>query len=160
MTAAKRRMSTAFAFVLVVVIPGFLIILSETMQLKENLWLYWWVYKNVGHVWADIALGQLGDLMAPIMAGGICMLFYWGLNLIFKPDLHELYADGVKLCSCAISIIYVLAETVSIFAGTTECGNPNELCKGEFRDLLSFSAPLLAYGVWRVIKHNRMKRNT
>jgi len=155
-TVGQRR-SIGIAIVLLGVIPVPLVLFSETMQHVENLGIYWWIYMNMGHVWADICLGQLGDLMAPLGVSGIFMILVLGMGRLFKINVYSDAILIVKIMALLTGTGFLLGEVVSTVVGTEICSTQNDICKGEFRDMLCFSVPLIAHGFWRIIRHFRLK---
>lgn len=118
---------------------------------------YWYLYWTFGKQFADIVLGQLGDLTYP-SAFGACM----GLIIIIRKqdeDYPKTALWGFIGISNAVGAFYVVLELWNMVAPPDRCGfGTGSFCHGEWSDLLAFAVPLISTLLWGslfIFRHNR-----
>lgn len=116
-------------------------VLSELTQ--RNLEIYWKIYKILGQGFANVVLGQFGDIGTPI---GIGSLFGVITCYLLKNDIdrEKLSILTFKSFMMIVSITYIAMEISYLQNDNSKCGDPDNFCVGEATDLLAFSIPIIA----------------
>jgi len=143
---SKMYKDMAFVYIAVFLIPYGLAYFGETVQ--GNPEMYWQIRQIAGRGLANFILGNLSDLMTPLIFGGACAFFIWTLGRIFKKDAYTIGFYVLIMASCLMSIALLRDEINALFIDTSRCGGLTEVCPGDFSDMLCFSVPLISLVIW------------
>ena len=118
---------------------------------------YWKIYRTLGEGVANFAIGQMGDVLGPVGAALMTTTIFTAMSSIidmpteFRIKINKKLAYVAAYSGMAFGLIGI-AQEISNFNLTSErlkmCVNPNYLCRGDVLDLLSFSAPIIAGGIF------------
>lgn len=121
-------------------------IYSEIVQ--RNLDLYWQLAGSSGVPYANVVLGQFGDIGVPISLVGLGSLFLGSAlsDSENRPKSKKYFLAGGLLGGMIGSLSYIAME-VSLMGSKESlqgCPNPGGFCNGEFTDITAFSVPIIA----------------
>jgi len=117
--------------------------------IQSNPEYYFWLLSLFGKGVADFAIGHMGDLssvshipITSVLALQIALSF----TNIRKEEANKYLLNMAVISGAVIGIFGMVGELYDMFDPLvgSKCGNPNYTCRGDWGDVLSFSAPLIA----------------